>query len=73
MDYPPISAFRTLFVRRDFDRPSRSAGSEENNYLATRISGEFQKLEMDPWIDTHWVKLQKPDRLMHCVFSAVNE
>ncbi|KAM7369674.1 hypothetical protein PAMP_010978 [Pampus punctatissimus] len=46
---------------RNFDLPSRSAGSEEDNILANRMFKEYKKLEMEPWTDTHYVQLQMPD------------
>ncbi|XP_034998627.1 transferrin receptor 1b [Hippoglossus stenolepis] len=46
---------------RDFDLPSRSAGSVEDANLAIRIFDEFKQLKMDPWTDTHYVQLQTPD------------
>uniref|UniRef100_A0A1A8GA85 Transferrin receptor (p90, CD71) n=1 Tax=Nothobranchius korthausae TaxID=1143690 RepID=A0A1A8GA85_9TELE len=46
---------------KDFDRPSRSAGSEEDARLGNSIFGTFKTLEMEPWTDIHYVQLQKPD------------
>ncbi|XP_029313940.1 LOW QUALITY PROTEIN: transferrin receptor 1b [Cottoperca gobio] len=46
---------------RDFDLPSRSAGSDGDKSLANRIFDEFKQQEMDPWTDIHYVQLQKPD------------
>lgn len=43
---------------------TRSAGSEEDTALANRIFSDFQKLDMDPWTDIHYVQLQTPDRLI---------
>ncbi|XP_010769573.1 transferrin receptor protein 1-like [Notothenia coriiceps] len=45
----------------DFDRPRRSAGSDEDKSLANGIYDVFKKEEMDPWIDIHYVQLQTPD------------
>ncbi|XP_054478579.1 transferrin receptor 1b [Anoplopoma fimbria] len=45
----------------EFDLPSRSAGSAEDNQLANRIFEEFKQVEMDPWTDVHYVQLQTPD------------
>ncbi|KAK5849960.1 hypothetical protein PBY51_014252 [Eleginops maclovinus] len=45
----------------DFDRPRRSAGSDEDNSLANAILDLFKKEEMDPWIGIHYVQLQTPD------------
>uniref|UniRef100_A0A1A7WVF2 Transferrin receptor protein 1 n=1 Tax=Iconisemion striatum TaxID=60296 RepID=A0A1A7WVF2_9TELE len=44
-----------------FDRPRRSAGSEEDASLGNGIFDAFKKLEMEPWTDIHYVQLQKPD------------
>ncbi|XP_075936537.1 transferrin receptor 1b [Anarhichas minor] len=46
---------------RDFDLPRRSAGSAEDNQLASRIFDKFKEVEMDPWTDIHYVQLQTPD------------
>ncbi|XP_047468060.1 transferrin receptor 1b [Mugil cephalus] len=46
---------------RNFDLPRRSAGSAEDMNLANRVFDGFQKLEMDPWTDIHYVQLQMPD------------
>ncbi|KAM3593197.1 uncharacterized protein V6R79_007719 [Siganus canaliculatus] len=46
---------------RDYDRSTRSAGSQEDVSLANRLYGEFQTLEMEPWSDIHYVQLQTPD------------
>ncbi|KAM6900582.1 transferrin receptor 1b [Xenentodon cancila] len=46
---------------RDFDRPSRSAGSEEDARLANKVFGTFKGLDMKPWTDVHYVQLQMPD------------
>nr|XP_040022878.1 transferrin receptor 1b isoform X1 [Gasterosteus aculeatus aculeatus] len=43
------------------DLPRRSAGSVEDKFLANHIFKEFQKVEMDPWTDIHYVQLQTPD------------
>lgn len=51
------------FLRRDFDLPKRSAGSEEDIGLANRLFEEFKMLNMDPRSDVHYVQLQTPDRL----------
>nr|XP_020513085.1 transferrin receptor protein 1-like [Labrus bergylta] len=45
----------------EFDKPKRSAGSEEDMSQGNRIFSDFKKLEMDPWTDIHYVQLQKPD------------
>lgn len=42
--------------------PRRSAGSNEDKYLANRVFEEFKKQDMDPWTDTHYVQLQTPNR-----------
>ncbi|XP_006799285.1 transferrin receptor 1b [Neolamprologus brichardi] len=46
---------------RDFDKPGRSAGNDEDMSLANSIFDEFKKLEMDPWTDIHYVQLPIPD------------
>ncbi|XP_056220723.1 transferrin receptor 1b [Seriola aureovittata] len=46
---------------RDFDRPSRSAGSADDMHLANLIFDDFKKLEMDPWTDIHFAQLQMPN------------
>ncbi|XP_042366138.1 transferrin receptor 1b [Plectropomus leopardus] len=58
----------------DFDRPTRSAGSDEDMSLANRIFEEFKKAEMDPWTDVHYVQLQMPDskRPNRVVFGSVD-
>lgn len=50
-------------LRRTFDVPSRSAGSEGDVQLANMISDEFKALNLESWVDVHYVQLQKPDRL----------
>lgn len=50
------------FPRSACDLPRRSAGSVEDKFLANHIFKEFQKVEMDPWTDIHYVQLQTPDR-----------
>ncbi|XP_033964433.1 transferrin receptor 1b [Pseudochaenichthys georgianus] len=45
----------------DFDRPSRSAGSDGDKSLANGIFDVFKKEEMDPWVGIHHVLLQTPD------------
>ncbi|XP_072234835.1 transferrin receptor 1b [Leuresthes tenuis] len=44
-----------------FDLPERSAGSEEDMSQANNIFDTFNKLEMSPWTDIHYVQLQTPD------------
>ncbi|XP_049420894.1 transferrin receptor 1b [Epinephelus fuscoguttatus] len=58
----------------DFDHPSRFAGSDGDTSLGNRIFDEFQKLEMDPWTDIHYVQLQTPDskRPNRVVFGSDN-
>ncbi|KAM4718666.1 transferrin receptor 1b [Anableps anableps] len=46
---------------KDFDLPSRSAGSVEDKSLANRVFETFKTLEMKPWTDIHYVQLQMPD------------
>ncbi|XP_005449127.1 transferrin receptor 1b [Oreochromis niloticus] len=46
---------------KDFDRPERSAGSDEDMSLANRIFDGFKEQEMDPWTDIHYVQLPMPD------------
>uniref|UniRef100_A0A8C6NSQ3 Transferrin receptor n=1 Tax=Nothobranchius furzeri TaxID=105023 RepID=A0A8C6NSQ3_NOTFU len=53
--------FSPDWCKEDFDRPSRSAGSEEDARLGNRIFDTFKTLEMEPWTDIHYVQLQKPD------------
>uniref|UniRef100_A0A3Q4GAY3 Transferrin receptor 1b n=1 Tax=Neolamprologus brichardi TaxID=32507 RepID=A0A3Q4GAY3_NEOBR len=48
---------------RDFDKPGRSAGNDEDMSLANSIFDEFKKLEMDPWTDIHYVQLQNPNKV----------
>ena len=45
-----------------FDLPRRSAGSVEDMSQANGIFDTFNKLEMSPWTDIHYVQLQTPDR-----------
>uniref|UniRef100_A0A3Q1F2Y6 Transferrin receptor 1b n=1 Tax=Acanthochromis polyacanthus TaxID=80966 RepID=A0A3Q1F2Y6_9TELE len=45
----------------EFALPSRSAGSKDDMNQADHIFDEFKKLEMEPWNDVHYVKLQTPD------------
>ncbi|XP_019740296.1 transferrin receptor 1b [Hippocampus comes] len=46
---------------KTFDVPSRSAGSEGDVQLANMISDEFKALNLESWVDVHYVQLQKPD------------
>lgn len=52
------------FFCRSFDVPSHSAGSDEDMSLANRIFDGFNKLEMDPWTDIHYVQLPTANRLL---------
>ncbi|KAL4631066.1 transferrin receptor protein 1-like [Arapaima gigas] len=45
---------------RDFSMKSHEAGSEGDEELATRILQEFQNLDMSPWTDEHYVRVQIP-------------
>ncbi|CAL8312928.1 unnamed protein product [Merluccius merluccius] len=40
------------------DQESRSAGSPEDNHVSNLIYSHFQKLEMHPWTNLHYVQLQ---------------
>ncbi|XP_075996480.1 transferrin receptor protein 1-like [Genypterus blacodes] len=46
---------------RDFDVPRRSAGSEGDARLGNQIFDQFEKLQMKPWTDVHYVPLPAPD------------
>lgn len=47
----------------DFDKVHpRSAGSFEDTQLGNVIYDQFKQLEMDPWTDIHYVRLQTPDK-----------
>lgn len=67
------SHFRRLncFLRRDFDRPGRSAGSADDVRLGNLVFEEFKKQDMDPWTDIHYVQLQTPDRLIWRILFTV--
>uniref|UniRef100_A0A8C6UPZ7 Transferrin receptor protein 1 n=1 Tax=Neogobius melanostomus TaxID=47308 RepID=A0A8C6UPZ7_9GOBI len=46
----------------EFDKVSpRSAGSYEDSRLGNRIIDQFKQLDMKPWNDIHYVRLQTPD------------
>ncbi|KAJ0059831.1 hypothetical protein NL108_013662, partial [Boleophthalmus pectinirostris] len=47
---------------REFDVPLRTAGSDGDTRLGNKIVQKFKELEMDPWTDTHHVRLQTPDK-----------
>lgn len=53
------NAFKTTL--KEFDLPSRAAGSQEDTTLANHIFDKFKRLEMNPWTDIHYVQLQMPD------------
>uniref|UniRef100_A0A8C1KCW5 Transferrin receptor 1b n=1 Tax=Cyprinus carpio TaxID=7962 RepID=A0A8C1KCW5_CYPCA len=46
----------------ELSQSDRKAGSFLDNKLADNIHDIFTKLNMDPWVDEHFVKLQFPDR-----------
>ncbi|XP_073686974.1 transferrin receptor 1b [Garra rufa] len=46
----------------EYSAPGRKAGSSLDNKLADNIHNIFTQLNMDPWVDEHFVKLQYPDR-----------
>ncbi|CAN9506468.1 unnamed protein product [Ophioblennius macclurei] len=46
---------------KNFDVPSRAAGSAEDMRLGNLIHKRFTDLEMDPWTDIHDVQLPSPD------------
>ncbi|XP_073720037.1 transferrin receptor 1b isoform X1 [Misgurnus anguillicaudatus] len=49
------------------------AGSSEDNILADKIHDFFKTLNMDPWIDEHFVKLQYPVNKTNKVFFDSKE
>ncbi|XP_016134386.1 transferrin receptor 1b isoform X2 [Sinocyclocheilus grahami] len=46
----------------EFSQSDRKAGSFVDNKLADNIHDIFKQLNMDPWVDEHFVKLQYPDK-----------
>uniref|UniRef100_A0A8C2IGV0 Transferrin receptor protein 1-like n=1 Tax=Cyprinus carpio TaxID=7962 RepID=A0A8C2IGV0_CYPCA len=46
----------------ELSQSDRKAGSFLDNKLADNIHDNFTQLNMDPWVDEHFVKLQFPDR-----------
>uniref|UniRef100_A0A9J8B2K2 Transferrin receptor 1b n=1 Tax=Cyprinus carpio carpio TaxID=630221 RepID=A0A9J8B2K2_CYPCA len=46
----------------ELSQSDRKAGSFLDNKLADDIHDNFTQLNMDPWVDEHFVKLQFPDR-----------
>ncbi|XP_068073161.2 transferrin receptor 1b isoform X1 [Danio rerio] len=44
-----------------YSQIGRSAGSSVDNKLGDTIHDAFTKLNMEPWVDEHYVKLQNPD------------
>ncbi|XP_053716932.1 transferrin receptor 1b [Synchiropus splendidus] len=57
-----LSAKNFAKTLNEYDVPDRSAGSDDDNRLAQRIFEEFNRLQMKPWTDRHYVQLQAPDR-----------
>ncbi|XP_051543276.1 transferrin receptor protein 1-like [Myxocyprinus asiaticus] len=44
----------------EYSKGDRQAGSSGDNLLADKIHDTFKKLNMEPWVDEHYVKLQYP-------------
>lgn len=45
-----------------YSQRDRNAGSSVDNKLGDNIHDIFTKLNMEPWVDEHYVKLQHPNR-----------
>ncbi|XP_059380819.1 transferrin receptor protein 1-like [Carassius carassius] len=46
---------------REYSQVERIAGSPADNKIADNIHDIFKQLNMDPWVDEHYVKLQFPN------------
>ncbi|KAF7691574.1 hypothetical protein HF521_010541 [Silurus meridionalis] len=63
-------------MKRTLDEVSSQdhrAGSDEDHRLGQKVLEQFQNLEMDPWMDVHYVKLQVPSGVQNKVLMGSEE